>query len=69
VLARYQSGDVVLLHTLEHWRAHVPGRPGVEPFDLRATTVVRHEDGTWRIALRHADPIASADESGHMRDR
>jgi ketosteroid isomerase-like protein len=69
VLARYGSGDLVVLHTLEHWRAHVPGRPGVEPFELRATSVLRHEDGSWRIALRHADPIASADDRGPMRER
>ncbi|TIW38322.1 MAG: DUF4440 domain-containing protein, partial [Mesorhizobium sp.] len=24
------------------------------------TTIFRQEDGAWRIALRHADPITSA---------
>ena len=43
VLARYESGDMVVVHTLEDWRARVPGRPAVEPFQLRATSVLRPE--------------------------
>jgi hypothetical protein len=30
---------------------------------------LRREDGGWRIVLRHADPIATADASGPMRGR
>jgi ketosteroid isomerase-like protein len=59
VLARYESGDTVVVHTLEDWRARVPGRPEIEPFQLRATSVLRRENGAWRIVLRHADPIAT----------
>jgi ketosteroid isomerase-like protein len=69
VLASYRSGELVVLHTLEDWQAQVPGRPEVEPFHLRATSVLRREDGVWRLVLRHADPIASADDMGPMRDR
>lgn len=69
VLARYESGDVVVLHTLEHWQARVPGRPGVEPFVLRATSLLRRENGVWRLVLRHADPIDTADASGPMRGK
>ena len=69
VLARYESGNVVVLHTLEHWQARVPGRPDVEPFDLRATSLLRRENGAWRIVLRHADPIATPDASGPMRGK
>jgi len=51
----------VVVHTLEDWRARIPGRSEVEPFQLRATSVLRRENGVWRIVLRHADPIATAD--------
>jgi ketosteroid isomerase-like protein len=68
-LASYQSGELVVLHTLEHWQAQVPGRPGVERFDLRATSVLRREDDAWRLVLRHADPIATGDDMGPMRDK
>lgn len=47
VLAQYDSGDLVVLHTLEHWAARIAGRQDVEPFDLRATSVLRREDGQW----------------------
>jgi ketosteroid isomerase-like protein len=69
VLARYESPDMVVVHTLEDWRARIPGRPDIEPFQLRATSVLRRENGVWRIVLRHADPIATADASGPMRGR
>jgi hypothetical protein len=39
------------------------------PFQLRATSVLRRENGVWRIVLRHADPIATADASRPMRGR
>jgi len=31
----------------------------IRPFSLRATTVWRREDGGWKIAHRHADPITA----------
>jgi ketosteroid isomerase-like protein len=62
-----ENGDMVVRHTLEHWEARIPGRTDVEPFDLRATSVLRREPDGWRLVLRHADPIASADASGPMR--
>lgn len=31
----------------------------IAPFSLRATTVWRREDGAWKIAHRHADPIVA----------
>jgi len=69
VVARYESGDLAVLHTLEQWQARIPGRPDVEPFSLRATTLLRRENGSWRIVLRHADPIATRDTSGPLRGR
>jgi len=61
VLAQYEGGGMVVVHTLEDRRARIPGRSEVEPFQLRATSVLRRENGVWRIVLRHADPIATAD--------
>ena len=36
------------------------GRKTSTPLALRVTTIFRREDGTWRVILRHADPITSA---------
>jgi hypothetical protein len=37
--------------------AHVSKDAG--RFALRVTSTYRHEDGQWRIVLRHADPIVA----------
>ena len=66
-LTRQASGDLVVLHETEHWQARVAGGSEVEPWVLRVTTVFRRENGAWRIALRHADPIATAHPRGPLR--
>lgn len=66
-VARYQSGDLVVLHETEHWTSRVADRAKVEPFILRVTTTFRREDGEWKIVHRHADPIASVDPHGPLR--
>jgi ketosteroid isomerase-like protein len=67
-LTRQASGDLVVLHETEHWQARVAGGSEVEgPWTLRVTTVFRREKGEWRIALRHADPIATVDPRGPLR--
>ncbi len=66
-LARYTTDDLATVLEVEHWRARIGDRDSVEPFDLRVTTTFRREGGEWRIVHRHADPIASDDESGPLR--
>lgn len=38
----------------------IAGSAEPHAIDLRVTTVFRREDGEWRIAHRHADPIVTA---------
>ncbi|MDQ1725241.1 MAG: hypothetical protein QOG52_2269 [Frankiaceae bacterium] len=66
-VARYASGDLVVLHETEHWTSPVIDRAAAEPFVLRVTTTFRREDGQWRIVHRHADPIATIDSPGPLR--
>jgi ketosteroid isomerase-like protein len=66
-LARYASDDLSVVLELEHWRARIGEGGSVEPFQLRVTTAFRRESGEWRIVLRHADPIATADDQGPLR--
>jgi ketosteroid isomerase-like protein len=66
-LARYVSDELATILEIERWRARVGERESVEPFELRVTTTFRYENGEWRIVHRHADPIATADESGPLR--
>jgi ketosteroid isomerase-like protein len=66
-LARYVGDELATILEIERWRARVGERESVEPFELRVTTTFRYENGEWRIVHRHADPIATADESGPLR--
>jgi ketosteroid isomerase-like protein len=66
-IAEYMTDDLVTIHETERWQAKVGDRPEVEAFVLRVTTTFRREDGTWKVVHRHADPIATQDESGPVR--
>ncbi len=65
-IARYEAPDLVTFLDTEHWRTRV-GKGEVSDIDLRVTTTYRNEDGAWRIAHRHADPIATFDDQGPVR--
>ncbi len=52
--------DLAYILEVEHLKARLDGSDDVNPFTLRATTVLRHEDGEWKIVHRHADPIMAA---------
>jgi ketosteroid isomerase-like protein len=66
-ISSFITSDMATLHTLEHWHAKVAGRDEVSSFDLRVTTVWRREGGSWKIVLRHADPITTYDPDGPLR--
>jgi ketosteroid isomerase-like protein len=44
---------------IERIRTRVGGSDELSPVAIRATTVFRREDGTWRVTHRHGDPITS----------
>jgi ketosteroid isomerase-like protein len=66
-MAEYVGDDVASIHETEQWQAKVAGRPEVSTFTLRATSTFRREEGTWKLVLRHADPISAADPLGPLR--
>jgi ketosteroid isomerase-like protein len=51
--------DLAYLVEVERFRAKVGGNEEIASGALRVTTVLRPEDGEWRIVHRHADPITS----------
>lgn len=67
-IATYQSADMIVLVANE--RAHVAvGALPAQDWSLRVTLVFRREDGVWRLAHRHADPLVkgiSLGEAGRM---
>ena len=44
---------------IERVRTRVAGSDELSAIAIRATTVFRREDGTWRVTHRHGDPITS----------
>ncbi|SCB56206.1 Ketosteroid isomerase homolog [Rhizobium aethiopicum] len=58
VVQAYGSADIVVLAVIERCRVEVGGLP-MQDWSLRVTLVYRREDGEWRLAHRHADPLAN----------
>jgi ketosteroid isomerase-like protein len=56
VLSADMSGDLAYVVAIEHTRGSIGGAP-TESYSLRATTILRREDGVWRAMHRHADPV------------
>ena len=52
--------DLAYLVEVERLRAKVGRRAEATDLALRVTTVVRWEQGAWKIVHRHADPITTS---------
>jgi ketosteroid isomerase-like protein len=59
-VVKYVTPELAYLVELEQWKAKVGGREEITPFTLRVTSILRPEDGVWKIVHRHADPITTA---------
>ena len=56
VLAAGVSGDLAYIAGIEHTTASVAGAaPGA--YSLRVTTILRRENGEWKVVHRHGDPV------------
>jgi len=65
ILSADVSGDLAYVVAIEHTTVSIGGAP-TESYSLRATTILRREDGQWRAFHRHADPVAGSEPA---RDR
>jgi ketosteroid isomerase-like protein len=54
------TSELAYLVEVERLRAKVGGRAEASDLALRVTTILRLEQGAWKIAHRHADPITSS---------
>jgi ketosteroid isomerase-like protein len=59
-LTRYTTPELAYVVRVERSKAKIGGQEAVTPISLRATMIMRPEDGVWKIVHRHADPITSA---------
>ena len=58
-VAKYATSDLAYIVEVERYRAKVGGSEDITPVSLRVTSILRPEDGTWKIVHRHADPITT----------
>jgi ketosteroid isomerase-like protein len=58
-LATYVTPDLAYLVEVERFEAKIGGNKETASGALRVTSIIRREDGGWRIVHRHADPITS----------
>ena len=59
-VATFEAPQLGYIVEMERYRAKVAGGDAVTPVVLRVTSILRLEEGAWRIVHRHADPIATA---------
>jgi len=55
-VATYNSGDLVVLVTVERLRGEIGGLPE-QDWSLRVTQVFRRKGSDWELVHRHADPL------------
>ena len=58
-MAKFVTSDLACIVEVERYRAKVGGSENITPVSLRVTSILRAEDGTWKIVHRHADPIST----------
>src|SRR5215203_2494313 len=58
-VAKYVTSELAYIVEVERYRAKVGGREDITPVTLRVTSILRPEEGTWKIVHRHADPITT----------
>ncbi len=59
IVAKYATPELAYVVQIERLKAKVGGREDITPYSLRAT-MIRPEDGEWKVVHRHADPITTA---------
>lgn len=67
-IAKYMTDDLAYLVEIERYKAKVGGEHELASIALRVTSVLRREDGVWRVVHRHADPITSARRAESVLD-
>jgi ketosteroid isomerase-like protein len=59
-VAKYVTPELAYVVHIERAKAKVGGGEEITPIALRATMILRPEDGKWKIVHRHADPITTS---------
>ena len=58
-LEKYVGADTAYTVAIERCTVAYADQPGEHPHALRVTMIFAHQDNTWKILHRHADPLTS----------
>jgi ketosteroid isomerase-like protein len=58
-IATYESPELACVVEVERFDVKVGGGSELVPVALRVTSVLRREEGEWKVVHRHADPITT----------
>lgn len=58
-IATYVTPELAYIVEVERYEAKVGGGQDIVPVALRVTSILRPEDGIWKVVHRHADPITA----------
>jgi ketosteroid isomerase-like protein len=56
-VSREVTAELAYITEIERWSAYVGGSEELSSGQLRVTSVLRPEEGSWKVVHRHADPI------------
>jgi ketosteroid isomerase-like protein len=59
-VAKYVTPELAFIVEVERFKVKIAGREEVATVALRTTSILRPEDGVWKVVHRHADPITTA---------
>jgi ketosteroid isomerase-like protein len=58
-VVKYATPDLGYIVEIERFHAKIGGSEEAGDVGLRTTSILRREDGDWKIVHRHADPITA----------
>ena len=58
-LSTYVTPELAYLLEVERAKVKVGGSEELAPLAVRVTSILRPEEGTWKVVHRHADPITT----------
>jgi ketosteroid isomerase-like protein len=59
IVEKYVTPELACVVEMERAQAKFGGMEETTPYALRVTILFRREEGTWKVAHRHADPISN----------
>ncbi len=59
-VVKYVTPELAFVVEVQRFKIKIAGSEEVAPVALRTTSILRPEDGIWKVVHRHADPITTA---------